>query len=255
MKIGVALRLIPDLGDEIAFDDSHTGLDLDATDLKLNEFDDYALEEAILLAEATGAEVIAMAAAFDGADRMLRTALARGAHRAVRIEIDSDSTSLSARALAPAFAEAAKALGVDLLMTGVQSADDLHGPLTGYLGAELDWPFAGAIAGVRVEENKAIARQEYSGGRASDLSLAFPAVLGIQAPSRPMRYVSGSRMREMMKAPLETLRATAPAVPVIGVVALAEPRSQSRAQMFDGDATAIARSILGVLADRGHIQA
>ena len=77
MKIGVALRLIPDLGDEIEFDEDHTGIDLDATDLKLNEFDDYALEEAILLAEATGAEVIAMAAAGDGVDRMLRTALSR----------------------------------------------------------------------------------------------------------------------------------------------------------------------------------
>lgn len=255
MKIGVALRLVPDLGDEIVFDDSHTGLDLDATDLKLNEFDDYALEEAILLAEATGAEVIAMAAAVDGADRMLRTALARGAHRAVRIEIDPVSTSLSARAFAPACAEAARALGLDLLLTGVQSADDLHGPLTGYLGAELDWPFAGAIAGVRIEQNKAIARQEYSGGRASDLSLALPAVLGIQAPSRPMRYVSGSRMREMMKAPLETLKASATAVAVNRVVALDEPRSQSRARMFNGDAKAIARSVLGVLADRGHIKA
>ena len=254
MKIGVALRLIPDLGEEIEFDDRHTSIDLDATDLKLNEFDDYALVEAILLAEATGAEVIALAAAVDGADRMLRTALARGAHRAVRIEMEPVATSLSARAFAPACAEAARALGLDLLLTGVQSADDLHGPLTGYLGAELGWPFAGAIAGVRIEGNRVIARQEYSGGRASDLSLALPAVLGIQAPSRPMRYVSGSRIREMMKAPLESLRATANAVPMGRVVALDEPRSQSRARMFDGDATAIARSVLGVLADRGHIK-
>ena len=100
MKIGVALRLIPDLGEEIEFDDRHTSIDLDATDLKLNEFDDYALVEAILLAEATGAEVIALAAAVDGADRMLRTALARGAHRAVRIEMEPVATSLSARAFA-----------------------------------------------------------------------------------------------------------------------------------------------------------
>ena len=251
MKIGVALRLIPDLGDEIEFDDDHTGIDLDATDLKLNEFDDYALEEAILLAEATGAEVIAMAAAGDGVDRMLRTALARGAHRGVRIE--TEAGPLSARAFAPACAEAARALGLDLLLTGVQSADDLHGPLTGYLGAELGWPFAGAIAGVRIDGNRAIARLEYSGGRAADLSLALPAVLGIQAPSRPMRYVSGSRMREMMKAPLEALGATA-TVGVNRVVALDEPRSSSRAQMFDGDAAAIARSVLNVLAERGHIK-
>ena len=186
---------------------------------------------------------------------MLRTALARGAHRAVRIEMAPMATSLSARAFAPACAEAARALGLDLLLTGVQSADDLHGPLTGYLGAELGWPFAGAIAGVLIEQNKAIARQEYSGGRASDLSLALPAVLGIQAPSRPMRYVSGSRLREMMKAPLETLQASATAVPAHQIVALDEPRSQSRARMFEGDATAIARSVLGVLADRGLIKA
>lgn len=255
MKIGVALRLIPDLGDEIAFDDSHTGVDLDSTDLKLNEFDDYALEEAILLSEVTGAEVIALAASGDGVDRMLRTALARGAHRAVRIEVESDAASLSARSFAPACAEAAKALGIDLLLTGVQSADDLHGPLTGYLGAELGWPFAGAIAGVRIEGDTAIARQEYSGGRASDLSLALPAVLGIQAPSRPMRYVSGSRLRDFMKAPLESLQASAPAKPDHPVLTLNEPQSQSRARMFEGDATAIAHAVLGVLADRGLVKA
>lgn len=254
MKIGVALRLIADLGDEIEFDESHTAIDLDATDLKLNEFDDYALEEAILLAEATGAEVIALAAAGEGADRMLRTALARGAHRGVRIETGTDAP-LSARAFAPACAEAARALGLDLLLTGVQSADDLYGPLTGYLGANLGWPFAGAIAGVRIEKGGAVARQEYSGGRASEISLTLPAVLGIQAPSRPMRYVSGSRMREMMKAPLETLEASAAAATENRVEALAEPTSQSRARMFDGDAAAIARSVLGVLADRGLIKA
>lgn len=254
MKIGVALRLIADLGDEIALDESGTGIDLESTDLKLNEFDDYALEEAILLAEATGAEVIAIAASGDGTDRMLRTALARGAHRGVRIEIETDAP-LSARAFAPACAEAASALGLDLLLTGVQSADDLHGPLTGYLGAELGWPFAGAIAGVRIDQHRVIARQEYSGGRASEISLALPAVLGIQAPSRPMRYVSGSRMREMMKAPLESLQASAAAARENRVEALAEPSSQSRARMFEGDASAIARSVLGVLADRGLIKA
>lgn len=254
MKIGVALRLIADLGDEIALDESGTGIDLESTDLKLNEFDDYALEEAILLAEATGAEVIAIAASGDGTDRMLRTALARGAHRGVRIGIETDAP-LSARAFAPACAEAARALGLDLLLTGVQSADDLHGPLTGYLGAELGWPFAGAIAGVRIDQHTVIARQEYSGGRASEISLTLPAVLGIQAPSRPMRYVSGSRMREMMKAPLESLQASAAAARENRVEALAEPSSQSRARMFEGDASAIARSVLGVLADRGLIKA
>jgi hypothetical protein len=68
-----------------------------------------------------------------------------------------------------------------------------------------------------------------------------------------MRYVSGSRMREMMKAPLEALGATA-TVGVNRVVALDEPRSSSRAQMFGGDPAAIARSVLNVLAERGHIK-
>ncbi len=46
MKIAVALKQVPDLVEELEVDDSGKSLDTEYLKLKVNEFDDHALEEA-----------------------------------------------------------------------------------------------------------------------------------------------------------------------------------------------------------------
>jgi electron transfer flavoprotein beta subunit len=251
MKIVVALRLVPDLSEDIEFNEEGTGLDTEWIDIKLNEFDDYALEEATLLGEANEAEVIALTPDVEGADRLLRTALARGAHKGIKLSVGPES-KMDARVLAPLFASAAKDLGADLVLTGVQSPDDLFGPLTGYLGASLDWPFAGAIAGTRIGNGAIVALQEYSGGHSAELELQLPAVLGIQAPSKPMRYVSGTKMREMMSAEFESIAASSqPGKTSADIEEMSEPTRQGQAKMLSGDGEAVAAAIAKILKERG----
>ena len=54
MHIAVLIRLVPDLSEEIEFSEDETGVDREYIDLILNEFDQHALEEAIILKERTG---------------------------------------------------------------------------------------------------------------------------------------------------------------------------------------------------------
>ena len=61
MRIIVPLKLVPDLVEELEVDDSGRALDTEYVKFKLNEFDDHALEEALLLKDSDGAEVTAMA--------------------------------------------------------------------------------------------------------------------------------------------------------------------------------------------------
>ncbi len=83
MHIAVILRIVPDLSEDLDIADSGTDIDREWVGLKLNEFDDHALEEAVLIKEASGARVTAIALAGDGAERQLQTAIARGADDAL----------------------------------------------------------------------------------------------------------------------------------------------------------------------------
>ena len=83
MNIAVAIRLMPKVGDELEVDESGTDIDRDLVEMAINEFDDQALEEAVLIKEATGATVTAVGLKADGIEEALRVAYARGADRVV----------------------------------------------------------------------------------------------------------------------------------------------------------------------------
>ena len=84
MNIIVATKMVPDLVEDLVVDDDGTALDPDEIDVKLNEFDDQALEEALLLAEAGGHSVTVVALDGEGVDKVLFTALAKGAAKAAK---------------------------------------------------------------------------------------------------------------------------------------------------------------------------
>ena len=72
MNIAVAVRLMPKAGEELEVDESGTDIDRELVDMAINEFDDQALEEAVLIKEATGATVTAVGLRADGIDEALR---------------------------------------------------------------------------------------------------------------------------------------------------------------------------------------
>ncbi len=250
MKIAVVLRLTPDVTEELELDEDGRDIDREWIGLVLNQFDDQALEQAVAIKEATGAEVTALAIDGEGVERMLRMALARGADGARRIV----AQSAPARALAPLYGEAARELGADLVLTGVLATDDLHGELAPFLAAELGWRQASAVSDVAVEGARAVVRQEYAGGRAARLALALPAVVGVQTASQPPRYVAGSRLRELLKVEIPELAAqAAPAATGIAPATLALPDRSEGAVMIAGRSEEIAERLCAILAEKGLV--
>ena len=195
MHFAAVLRLVPDLTAELEIDEDGKDINREWVDLKLNEFDDQALEEAILLREATGAEVTALALDGEGVDRMLQTALARGADQAFKIDHDLEGLVFSPVA-APSLAAASRQLGVDLIVTGVQTPEDLFGQLALYPGAELEWPHISAVSGVHADGADILVQQELGGSATATLRVRLPAVIGVQTAAQPIRYVSGAKLRQ-----------------------------------------------------------
>jgi len=252
MNIAVAVRLMPKAGDELEVDSSGTDIDREFVDMAISDFDDQALEEAVLIKEATGATVTAVGLRSEGIEQALRVAFARGADRVVVVEageIDPYDSRTAALALAEAFRE----LAPDLALIGVQTPYDVFGQTAPLLAVALGWPHATVVVGVSLVDGTARVLQEYAGGRLAVLGLQLPAVVGLQSASSPPRYVSMSRLRQAMSdATTETLDVSVEA-PSGGskLVSLARPETQIGATMLEGDAAEVAAGVFAVLRERG----
>jgi electron transfer flavoprotein beta subunit len=254
MNIAVALRLMPNPADELELDDSGADIDREYVDMVINEFDDQALEEAVLVKEATGATVTAMALEADGAEQALRVAYARGADRVMLVEA-GQLGPYDSRTAALAFAEAVRELAPDMVLTGVQTPADLFGQTAPYLATALDWPQANVVDGVAIVDGSAHVTQEYAGGRLAVLALRLPAVVGVQAANSPPRYVSMARLRQAMsEASIETLNVTVqPLPPASTIASLARPEQTSGATMLKGDSAELAKQIAALLREQGAL--
>ena len=194
MRIVVPMKAVPDLVEEIELNKDATGIEPENLTFVLGEWDSQALEEALLLKDATGAEVVAVGLTVDPEiDRILYTALAKGADAAVKLADASGATSSGPAGIRVADRAALLARYLmdepaDLVISGVQAADDLEGQLPPMLAALLDLPHVSVAVSVGVDGASAIVRQEFAGGRSHELQVHMPAVIGVQssAPGPPL---------------------------------------------------------------------
>ncbi len=232
MVIVVPLNMAPDLVEDLQVDSSGIALDEDDLKFKLNEFDDHALEEALLIKESGDAEVVAIALESENIDKVLFTALAKGADKAVKLT--GADASLGNRGLGSIFASAAKELGADLVLTGVQSVADLDGQLGPAVAAALDAPFISVATSVTVSGNLAQVRKEYAGGVTADFEVDLPAVIGVQAARQTPRYAPVSKVRQIQQsATLDELAAQSPpSGNASTITAMAPPQKGTGAKML-----------------------
>jgi len=254
MDIAVAVRLMPKSGDELEVDAGGTDIDRELVEMVISEFDDQALEEAVLIKEATGATVTAVGLRADGIDQALRVAYARGADRLVVVEA-GEIDPYDSRTAALAFAEAMRALTPDLVLVGVQTPSDLFGQTAPQLAVSLGWPQASVVVGVSLDDGTARVVQEYSGGRLAVLGLPLPSVVGVQSASSPPRYVSMGRLRQAMtEATTETLDVSVEAPTAAStLVSLSRPELQAGATMLEGEADEVAAKLVAVLREQGAL--
>jgi electron transfer flavoprotein beta subunit len=253
MKIAVPVKFVPDLVEELTIDPSGAALDTAWLRLIINEFDDHAVEQAVILKERGGGEVAVLSAEADGVDDFLFTTAAKGADKLVKLT--GDFSAVNNHALAKAFSEALKAIQPDLVLTGVQAHNDLDGSLGPLLAEYLGMPFVGYVAGVTVAGDKVIARKEYSGGLVAEVEVKLPAVLGIQASETPPRYVAYSKIRQVMgTAKIEEQAAEGlDAASGVTVSRMFQPESAERAAMLEGSPEDVSDKLIGIFKEVGAL--
>ncbi|HBY93989.1 MAG TPA: electron transfer flavoprotein subunit beta [Chloroflexi bacterium] len=256
MNIIVAVKQVPDLIEELEINAAGTDLDRDTLSFVLNEFDDQALEQALLLKEAAGGAVTVTVIGVDTTgeiDQALYTAIAKGANRAVKIVGDFEGEGLSSHALARLLADAIQGMDYDLILVGVQAADDLDGQVGPMLASHLGIPHVGVVTGVQLNNGTATVQKEYWGGILAEPDVMLPALLGIQAAQQPPRYAPVSRVRQAMKeAIIDAIEVDEmPVVPLAPVRRMFKPQVAGRAEFIKGNTETIAGRIMAILRERG----
>jgi electron transfer flavoprotein beta subunit len=217
----------------------------------ISEFDDHAVEQAILQKEKAGGQVSVIMAESDGADDFLFTAAAKGADQLIKLT--GDFSNSNNHALARAFADVLKELQPDLILTGVQAHNDLDGSIGPLLAEYLGFPYVGYVAGIAGTGEKIVARKEYSGGLIGEVEVRLPAVLGIQAAEQPPRYVAYSKIRQVMGTAKIEDRPIA-SLDLGGGIAVNRmflPEVTDRATMLEGSAEDVAEKLISIFKELG----
>jgi electron transfer flavoprotein beta subunit len=247
------MKAVPDLVEEIELTADETGIDREFLKFVVSEWDAQALEEALLVKDASAAEVVAVGLASDpDIDQALYTAIAKGADAAVKITGGKGEPVLTGEraALLAGYLAAEPA---DLVVTGVQAADDLDGQVTPILAAYLGWPHVSVVVGIEAGGEAVTVRQEFAGGRVHELAVRLPAVIGVQAARQAPRYAPISRIRQAIQAGSLREVAVEPSggVPAPVVRRMFRPEQTSHAQMLTGSADDVAEAIVELLRGRG----
>jgi electron transfer flavoprotein beta subunit len=257
MNIAVVVRQVPDLIEPLEISASGASLDLASAAFVVNESDDHALEQAILMKEASGGTVTVIGLDFGEIDNTLYAAAAKGADRIIKIPLDGEGPVLPQTAAAM-YAEAIKPLGADLVLVGVQAHDELDGVLPPLLAEALGLPYVGVIRGVKPcpAGGAVVASKEFPGAVMARMNVKLPAVLGILGADQPPRYVPVSRIRGAMKTTQfdEQEAAVTPAESRVKVSKIYLPASGSRAEMLAGSEREIAQRIAEILAEKGLLK-
>lgn len=252
MNIAVLIKLVPDLVEELEIAEDGKALDTTFMRMIINEPDEHAVEQAILLKERGGGTATVLGTDVESMENVLFTSVARGADRIIKLAGDIGH-DLNNHALARAFASALGELNPDLILTGVGAHNDLDGSLGPLLAEQMGLPYVGYISSVALGGGKLTVKKEYPGGLVAEMEVELPAVLGIQSSEQPPRYVAVSKVRQAMKTGTIDEQAISDLDPsgAPGVARMFQPEAGERAEMIEGDVDAIAERLVELLGELG----
>ena len=190
MKIAVLVKQVPGSESQLPLNSDQSWLDENGISYVMNECDNYALEEALQIKEENGdGEVIVISLGPDRVQKVIREGLAKGADRAIHIQIDSDRV-VDPLSLASLFADAIRDENFDLIFSGLQS-DDLGMGQTGIIiGEILGMSTASLAMATELSEGKIKVKRELEAGFFQWVSMSLPASITIQSGLNTPRYPS-----------------------------------------------------------------
>jgi electron transfer flavoprotein beta subunit len=262
LDIIVCVKHVPETAEaELKIDATGKNIDKAGLVYDINEWDDYALEEAVRIREKQGGTVTAITIGAEDSDSTLRKCLARGADKAIRLT-DPKFEGSDGYAIAKILHSVIKTLHYDLILTGMQAADDGNAAVGPILAQLLNIPHATMVKKLELATGTAKVNRELEGGLEEQLEVKLPALFSIQTGINEPRYVSIMGIRKAMQKEIKimgladtglTEADVGPAGSWLTIDKLYVPPVEKQAEFLKGTPDEIAQKIAEIIKSKGLI--
>ncbi len=260
MKALVLVKEVAKLSDQ--FEISENAIDERYREYDLNEWDDFAVEEAVQAEEEDIVEEVVVATIGpERSEETIRKALAKGADRAIRIWDDSleEVDFLDIGAKTAMFSAIVETEQPDLVFAGVQADDDMFGATGVALAEDVDYAWAAVVNELEIDEDAGLARvhRELEGGMIERTEVDIPAVVTVQTGINQPRYASlrGIRMAQQKEIEHRSLSDIGldPSIleSPIRLTDMREPQAEGETELFEGSANETGSQLAALLRDKG----
>lgn len=192
MNIVVCIKSVPGVITKWEVGDTRDHLKLVSRSVNMNETDEYALEEALWLREKNGGKVTAVCVGPVQSEETLRTALAKGADKVIRIDSNSYDPIITSKILAAAI----RRMDYDLVLTGLESSDEMAAQVGTATAERLGIPslFSATEIEIASDKNVAKVKKEVGGGTQVVLEIKLPALIGTQTGIQQLTYAPAAKL-------------------------------------------------------------
>ncbi len=253
MKILVCIKQVPDL--ESRFKPNSSGTWYDEADLafRMNEYDEYAVEQAVRLKEQLG-DVPEVTVLSIGPDRVVETikkALAMGCDRGVHVQ-DPQASSRDPWQIASIIAAYAADKGFDLILTGMQSQDRGSAQVGVNIAEQLGCACTTTLVGFEYSDGIVTAKRELEGGIKGVVRLKTPALvtcqLGLNIPRYPtLPNIMKAKKKEIDAIPVAELLKVEP---LATTSSFHPPAKKGGGIVLEGEVGQLVDQVLGILKEK-----
>jgi electron transfer flavoprotein beta subunit len=208
MKILVCIKQVPDMESRFKLNSEGTWYDELDLAFRMNEYDEYAVEQAVQLKEQLGGEpeITIISIGPDRAVEAIKKALAMGGDRGVHIQ-DNKYYQKDPWQIAAAIVGYARAQNYDLIFTGMQSQDRGSAQVGVTIAEQLGLACATTLIGFAYDNGTITVKRELEGGSKGVAKLKIPAVvtcqLGLNTPRYPtLPNIMKSKRKELLTLPI-----------------------------------------------------
>ena len=253
MKILVCIKQVPDL--ESRFKPNATGVWFDEADLawRMNEYDEYAVEEAVRLKEQLGdaAELTVLSIGPDRVVEALKKALAMGCDRAVHVQ-DQAAAQKDPWQIAGIIAAYAAGKSYDVIFTGMQSQDRGSAQVGVTLAERLGVSCVTTLVGFSYSDGVITAKRELEGGIKGVAKLRTPALvtcqLGLNVPRYPtLPNIMKAKRKEIEALTVASLSSDSPRATTLRFYS---PAKKGGGLVLEGDISALVEQLFGILKEK-----
>ena len=204
MKILVPTKRVPSTDERVRIRPDGSGIEDASLAYMINPFDAIALEEALQIREQRGSNVEVTAIGIGNADfeSELRTALAMGADRALRVDFDGCHDPWS---VAQTLAAVVRREKPDLVLMGKQAVDDDANQAGQMLAGLLDWPQATFASKIEFVEPARLSVARETDRGLETILIRLPAIITTDLRLNEPRYASLPALMKAKKRPIETI--------------------------------------------------